>query len=98
MRIAKGVGMRDENTGGGWGGGASCTEVRACTVFAACDCVVSSLLRSSLRLTSPKSSTPLISSENLLSRAAQVYTWNSLKPLSSDKCVSQTLHRVEGEN
>jgi len=36
---------------GGWGGGASCTKVRACAVFATCDYVASSSLRSSLCLT-----------------------------------------------
>jgi len=43
--------MRDENCCGGNGGGASCTDVRASVVFAACGGVFSSSLRSSSNLT-----------------------------------------------
>jgi len=47
--------MRGENCGGGYGRGASCTELRASVVFAACGGVVSSSLRSLSDLTFPLS-------------------------------------------
>ena len=52
-RIAKRVGMRDEDDCGGWGGDRSCTEVRLHVAFVLKASVVSSSLRSSLSLTFP---------------------------------------------
>ena len=46
-RIAKEVRMMGENICSIYGGGAPCTKVCAHVIFAACDCVVSSSLRSS---------------------------------------------------
>jgi len=43
--------MMGENHSVSYGGGVSCTKVSARCVVAACDCVVSSSLRSSLDLT-----------------------------------------------
>jgi len=48
--------MMDENYSGGWGGGASCTKVRARVIFVPNVNFVSSSLRSSSKLTSPKTS------------------------------------------